>query len=229
MSGLPHPRRESIKRRVFLVEDHPVTRQGFCQLLELEPDLMVCGQAGNSVQAVAGIKSSNPEVVVLDIAMPGRDGIELIKEIGVLHPQLAMLVLSTLDEAIFAKRALQAGAKGYVMKHEPVARIIAAVRVVLAGEVYLSAAMRTQLLLASLNFSNTDPTLGVNLLTDRELEVFRLVGEGFGTQAIAKTLNVSLSTVETHRTHIKEKLGMKRAPDLVRQAVIWVQSQNCKQ
>jgi len=229
MRGLSHPQAESRKRRIFLVEDHPVTRQGFCQLLELEPDLMVCGQAANSTQALEGIKSSNPEVVVLDIAMPGRDGIELIKEIGALRPLPAMLVLSVLDEAIFAKRALQAGAKGYVMKHEPVARLIVAVRVVLAGEVYLSAAMRTQLLLASLNFSNSDPTLGVNLLSDRELEIFRLVGEGFGTQAIAKTLNLSISTVETHRTHIKDKLGVKRAPDLVRQAVIWVQSQNCQQ
>ena len=226
---MPAHQADSNKRRVFLVDDHPVTRQGFCQLIDLEADLIVCGQAAALTPALVGIESSKPDVVVLDVAMPGRDGIELVKEISVLHPELPTLVLSAMDEAVYAKRALQAGAKGYVMKHEPVERLLTAVREVLAGEIYLSGTMRTQLLLASLNFSHTDPKLGVKLLSDRELEIFRLIGEGFGTQKIARTLNLSVSTVETHRTHIKEKLGVKHAPDLVRQAVIWLQSQNFKQ
>jgi DNA-binding NarL/FixJ family response regulator len=216
----------SKSRRIYLVDDHPIVRQGFSQLLALDGDLAVCGQAAALAPALIGIQSSKPDVVVLDIAMPGRDGIELIKEIRVLAPQLPTLVLSAMDETIYAKRALQAGAKGYVMKHEPVARILTAVRAVLDGEVYLSAPMRTQLLLASLNFPRSEPTRGVELLSKRELEIFRLIGEGFGTQRIAKSLNLSVSTVETHRTHIKEKLSVEHAPDLIRQAVIWHQSQN---
>jgi DNA-binding NarL/FixJ family response regulator len=222
-------RSASDKRRVFLVEDHPVTRQGLCLLLDREADLMVCGQAASLVQALTGIQSSKPDVVVVDIAIPGRDGIELIKDIGALHPQLPTLVLSALDETIYAERALQAGARGYVMKYEPVDRLMMAVREVLDGEVYLSADMRTQLLLASLNLSHPTPVFGVKLLSDRELEIFRLIGGGLGTQKIAKTLNLSISTVEAHRTHIKAKLGVKHAPDLVREAVLWLQSQNCKQ
>jgi len=190
---------------------------------------MVCGQAASLVQALTGIQSSKPDVVVVDIAIPGRDGIELIKDIGALHPQLPTLVLSALDETIYAERALQAGARGYVMKYEPVDRLMMAVREVLDGEVYLSADMRTQLLLASLNLSHPTPVFGVKLLSDRELEIFRLIGGGLGTQKIAKTLNLSISTVEAHRTHIKAKLGVKHAPDLVREAVLWLQSQNCKQ
>jgi DNA-binding NarL/FixJ family response regulator len=223
----PHPS-ASNKRRVFLVEDHPVTRQGLCLLVDREADLIVCGQAGASVPALQGIQSSRPDVAVIDIAIPGRDGIELIRDIGEHHPRLPTLVLSAMDEGIYAKRALQAGAKGYVMKHEPVDHFMMAVREVLAGEVYLSPAMRTQILLASLNLSDPDPKLGVKLLSDRELEIFRLIGEGFGTQKIAKNLNLSISTVETHRAHIKEKLGVKYAPDLVREAVIWLQSQNVR-
>jgi len=217
------------KHRVFLVEDHPVTQEGFSLLLSLEADLMVCGRAATADRALVDIKSSKPELVIVDIALPGMDGLALIKHITTLNPHLPTLVLSTLDEAIYAERAFRAGAKGYIMKQEPVERLLLAVRQVLAGDVYLSEAMRIQLFQNSISGSSGDGALGVDRLTDRELEVFRLIGEGVGTQQIAENLGLTISTVETHRTHIKEKIGAKRAPDLVRRAVEWVSEQKPRQ
>jgi DNA-binding NarL/FixJ family response regulator len=220
------------KRRIFLVEDHPVTRQGLALLLNQEADLAVCGQAGTVNAAMAGIAVSKPDLVMVDIALPGRDGIELIKEVANLRPGLPMLVLSTLDEAIYAERALRASAKGYIMKEEPVDLLLLAIRQVLDGKVYLSETMRSNLFQKSLGRSGSAPKgvlgLGVEQLTDRELEVFRLIGKGVGTRQIAKDLGVSISTVETHRTNIKQKLGVLRAPDLVRQAVAWLHEQEFK-
>lgn len=217
------------KKRVFLVEDHPVTQQGFALLLNLEADLMVCGRAAMADGALTGIKSSNPDLVIVDIALPGTDGLALVKDIATFHPGLPTMVLSTLDEAIYADRALRAGAKGYIMKQEPIELLLSAVRQVLAGDVYLSEAMRSQLFQNSLSESFGKGASSVDQLSDRELEVFRLIGEGVGTQQIAKRLCLSISTVETHRTHIKEKLGVKRAPDLVRRAVEWLHDQRPKQ
>ncbi len=214
------------KRRVFIVEDHPVTRQGLAILIDREEDLWVCGQAASAPQALAEIAAGQPEVVVMDIALPGRDGIECLKDIAVRHPQLPALVFSTMDEIIYAKRALQAGARGYVHKSEPVEHILQAIRCVLDGEVYLSPAMQSQLLRNGLDFGGPKSALGVDLLSNRELEIFRMIGEGSGTRQIAQNLNLSISTVETHRTHIKDKLGVARAPDLVRQAVIWLNQKN---
>ena len=215
------------KRRVFLVEDHPVTQQGLALLLNQETDLTVCGQAATVNQALPAIAAAKPDLVVVDIALRGRDGIELIKELASFHPRLPTLVLSTLDEAIYAERALRAGAKGYIMKEEAVKLLLLAVRQVLAGEVYLSESMRSNLFQKSLASSGSALTaaMGVDQLTDRELEVFRLIGQGLGTRQIAKDLGVSISTVETHRTNIKQKLGVQRGPDLVRQAVAWLHSQ----
>ncbi|HUC84651.1 MAG TPA: response regulator transcription factor [Candidatus Acidoferrales bacterium] len=211
------------------MEDHPVTQEGFSLLLSLEADLMVCGRAATADRALVDIKSSKPELVIVDIALPGMDGLALIKHITTLNPHLPTLVLSTLDEAIYAERAFRAGAKGYIMKQEPVERLLLAVRQVLAGDVYLSEAMRIQLFQNSISGSSGDGALGVDRLTDRELEVFRLIGEGVGTQQIAENLGLTISTVETHRTHIKEKIGAKRAPDLVRRAVEWVSEQKPRQ
>lgn len=216
------------RHRVYLVEDHPVTRQGFALLLNRESDLIVCGRAATAASALPEIESSKPDLVIVDVALPGRDGIELIKDIATRCPLVPTLALSTLDEMIYAERALQAGAKGYIMKQEPVEQLLLAVRQVLAGDVYLSEAMRANIFQNSISVSPKDTTSGVDRLSDRELEVFRLTGEGFGTRQIAESLGLSISTVETHRTHIKLKLGAKRAPDLVRQAVEWLHSQNFK-
>jgi DNA-binding NarL/FixJ family response regulator len=213
------------KHRVFLVEDHPVTQQGFSMLLNLEADLMVCGRAARADRALKEIESSKPDLVIVDIALPGIDGLTLVKDIATFHPQLPTLVLSTLDEAIYAERALRAGAKGYIMKQEPVELLLLSIRQVLAGDVYLSEAMRSHLFQNSLSSSANKGLLSVDRLSDRELEVFRLIGEGVGTKQIAKQLCLSISTVESHRTHIKEKIGAKRAPDLVRRAVEWLNNQ----
>jgi len=216
------------KRRVFLVEDHPVTLQGLALLLNQEADLTVCGQAATVGKALSAIEAAKPDLVVVDIALPGRDGIELIKELTSFHPELPTLVLSTLDEGIYAERSLRAGARGYVMKEEAVDLLLLAVRQVLAGDVYLSEAMRSHLFQKSLNQATPATVLGVEQLTDRELEVFRLIGQGVGTRQIAKDLGVSSSTVETHRTNMKRKLGAPRAPDLMRQAVAWLHGQEFK-
>jgi DNA-binding NarL/FixJ family response regulator len=218
------------KRRVFLVEDHPVTREGLAFLLNQEADLTVCGKAANVREAMHGIGPAEPHLVVVDIALPGRDGLELVKDLAKLHPRVPALVLSTLDEAIYAERALRAGAKGYIMKEEPVELILVAVRQVLGGEVYLSDKVRIRLFQKSLARPIGAPahTMGEDHLTDRELEVFRLIGRGVGTRQIARDLNVSISTVETHRTNIKQKLGVGTAPDLVRRAVAWLHEQQFK-
>ncbi len=173
------------KRRIFLVEDHPVTQQGFSLLLNMEADLMVCGRTAMADGALKGIESSKPDLVIVDIALPGMDGITLIKDITIFHPRLPTLVLSTLDEAIYAERAIRAGARGYVMKQEPIELLLLAVRQVLAGDVYLSEVMRSQFFRNSLSSSSRKDASSVNQLTDRELEVFRLIGEGVGTRQIA--------------------------------------------
>jgi DNA-binding NarL/FixJ family response regulator len=219
-----------VKRRVLLVDDHPVTQKGLAMLLNTEADVTVCGQAATADRALQEIAAAKPDLVVVDIALPGRDGIELIKDIAALHPQLPTLVISTMDEAIYAERALRAGAKGYVMKEEPIKLLLQAVHQVMSGGIYLSESVRSSLFQKSMAISGSAQTnaLGVDQLTDRELEVFRLIGKGLGTRQIAEDLRVSISTVETHRTHIKEKLGLNRAPDLVRQAVIWLHDQKFK-
>jgi DNA-binding NarL/FixJ family response regulator len=226
MKGRGQSQKSPGKCRLFLVEDHPVTQQGLALLLNLEADLQVCGKAGTVDKALTEIAATQPNLVIVDIALPGRDGIELIKDLATFHPQLPTLVLSTLDEAIYAERALRAGAKGYIMKQEPVELLLEAVHHVLAGEVYLSEAMRNNLFQKSLSRASKAGTVSIEGLSDRELEVFRLIGEGCGTRQIAADLGVSVSTVETHRTNIKKKLGAKRAPDLVRQAVEWLHRQN---
>jgi len=223
-----HFRNGPQKNRVFLVEDHPVTQQGLALLINLEADLMVCGRAAKADNVVIDIASSRPDIVIVDIALPGKDGIELIKGITIFHPRLPALVLSTLDEAIYAERALRAGAKGYIMKQEPVELLMQAIRQVVAGDVYLSEAMRGTLFRRSFSRSSNAGATSIEQLSDRELEVFRLIGEGWGTRQIADSLGLSISTVESHRTNIKDKLGVKRAPDLVRLAVEWVRDQRFK-
>jgi DNA-binding NarL/FixJ family response regulator len=224
MNRQPAPQINPKKRGVYLVEDHPITQQGLCALLNLETDLKICGQATTAEAAMPGISSTKPDLVIVDIALPGRDGIELIKSIAVFHPKLPTLVLSTLDESIYAERALRAGAMGYIMKHEPVELLLRAVHQVLAGKVYLSEAVRNKLFQHSIDGLSQ----GVEQLTDREIQVFRLIGEGFGTREIAERLGLSISTVETHRTNIKDKLGAKNAPDLAKQAVTWQNEQKFK-
>lgn len=210
---------------IVVVDDHPIVREGLVRVIDQSADLRVCGQSENISQALDVIKESKPALVVVDIALGGQNGIELIKDIKARHPHLPMLVHSMYDESMYAERCLRAGAKGYVMKQEPPQRLIHAMRQVLRGEVALSEAMTRQLLC---RISDGKPRAGsspAELLSDRELEVFELLGRGYPTKQIAQELHLSDKTIQTHREHIKEKLNVTDAVNLVRHAVQWVESQ----
>jgi DNA-binding NarL/FixJ family response regulator len=210
------------KRRIFLVEDHPVTREGFAQLINYQTDLEVCGQAGTAVKALAGITETKPHLVIVDISLAESNGIELIKQIRSRHAQLPTLVLSTHDEGLYAERAVRAGARGYVMKQAPTTEVMKAIRDVLQGELFLSENMRNRMVRQHLQGSKAERPSEMSALSDRELEVFELIGNGHTTRRIAGKLRLSVSTVETYRAHIKEKLRLENGMDLVRRAVEWV-------
>ena len=203
------------------MEDHPVTREGFAQLLNYQTDLQVCGQAGTAGQALTAIATLKPDLVIVDISLAGTSGIELIKDLASQDPILRILVLSTHDELLYAERALRAGARGYVMKHEPTEQVMTAIRQVLLGEVYLSERMRNRVLEKVTKGVSAAIASNVDQLSDRELEVFELIGEGRSTGQISASLHLSVSTVETYRAHIKEKLGLSSATELMRCAVEW--------
>lgn len=214
------------KHRLYLVEDHPVTREGFAQLINFEPDLHVCGQAASAAKALAEIPVAKPHLVVVDISLDRTSGIDLIKDILARHTALPVLVLSTHDETLYAERALRAGAKGYVMKHELTVEVLKAIRKVLRGGVYLSERMQERLVGLVAGGGSAASRSDVEQLSDRELEVFTFLGQGRSTAQIAASLHVSGSTVATHRVHITAKLKLENSRELVRRAVEWVQSQD---
>ena len=208
---------------VLVVDDHPMTREGISHLLRSELGLTVLGELGSAQAALAAVKSQPPDLVIADLSLGERSGLELIKDLHVLHPDVRVLVFSMHYESLYAERVLRAGARGYLMKSEGAGKLMEAVRRVLGGEVYLSPAMRDR---AVYRFTHGPAaTKGDNTaaLSDRELEVFELIGQALGTRQIASRLHVSVSTVETHRAHIKEKLNLRTATELVRAAVEWVE------
>ena len=214
------------KHRIFLVDDHPVTREGLARLINHEADLEVCGEAGTAAKALPQIEALKPDLVIVDVSLSaGASGLELIKDIASRHARLPMLTLSTHDESLYAERALRAGAKGYVMKQEPTAHVMRAIRKILTGEIYLSKAMNDRMLRKLAEPHATPLASEIEQLSDRELEVYRLLGQGRGTRQIAEELHLSVSTVETYRSNIKDKLHLASAPELVRHAVEWVHSQ----
>ena len=215
-----------LKKKILIVDDHPIMRQGLAQLINHEGDLAVCGEAEDAHAAMKAIEQFRPDLVTVDITLPGKGGMELIKDIRVQHPALAMLVVSMHDESLYAERVLRAGARGYIMKQEGGMRLMQAVRQVLSGQLYVSEKMSARIveLFAVGRPSTEKHSLGS--LTDREFEVFQLIGQGRGTRQIAEHLHLSVKTVEVHRLHIKEKLKLTDAPSLVRQAVRWVETQN---
>jgi DNA-binding NarL/FixJ family response regulator len=209
------------RKQILVLDDHPMTRRGVAQLISHEPDLIVCGEADSAHRALAAMATSRPDLVLADIAMPGKSGLEFIKDARALYPGLAILVMSMHDETLFAERVLRAGARGYVMKSEGGERVLEAIRQVLQGEVYLSKSMSAAFL-DSLT-ERRSKTSGVSLaaLTDREFEVFQLLGQGFSTNEIGERLHLSIKTIGTHRVHIKKKLGLKTGAELMKQAVRW--------
>jgi len=212
------------KNRVFLVEDHPVFRQGLSQTINSEPDFIVCGEAGDARKALDTVSEANPDLALVDISLPGMGGIELIKSMKAEFKDLPILVLSMHDELLYAERAIRAGAKGYIMKARSADEIIGAMRHILGGRIYLSSVEEKRMLdkfLGGKPRGGTERT-DVSQLSNRELEVFLLIGRGYRTRRIADDLHVSIKTVETHRAHIKEKLGINDSTELARAAVSWV-------
>src|SRR5277367_4655657 len=206
------------KGKVFLVDDHPIVRQGLALLINGEADLMVCGEAEGGFAALQMVGEIRPDILVLDISLNGPDGIELLKTIRIQDSALPVLILSMHDESTYAERALRAGANGYIMKQEATEKVLVAIRHILQGEVYLSDRLTKRLLLQFVHGS-ISPRDPLAKLSDRELEVYRLIGAGHATRQIADELHVSTKTVESYQAHIKEKLSLRNARELVQHAI----------
>lgn len=200
-------------------------RRGQADLLNREPDLEVCGEAGTAREAMEAIAKLKPDLALVDMTLPDKDGLELIKDIQALHPGLPVLAMSMQDESLYATRVLRAGGRGYVMKAEGPERLAGAIRTVLSGQVALSPRMSEKVLESMVGPAETTGDGPEDKLTDRELEVLRLFGEGWSTVEIAGRLHLSPKTVDVHRGHIKEKLGFKATPEFTRFAIRWVASQ----
>jgi DNA-binding NarL/FixJ family response regulator len=209
------------KRTVLIVDDHPIVRQGLAQLINEETDLEVCGQADDAPEALQAIRQLHPDMVIVDIALKDTSGMELIKDLKAQYPDLPVLTLSMHDEAVYGERALRAGAKGYIMKQEATEKVVTAIRRVLAGEVYVSNGMAAKMVSRFVGGTHTTGSVA-DVLSDRELEVFRMIGEGYGTREMAEKLHLSVKTIETYRAHIKDKLGLQDANELLRAAIRWV-------
>jgi DNA-binding NarL/FixJ family response regulator len=217
--------RTPARHRILLVDDHPITRQGLAALINLETDLEVCGEAENVGDALVLIERVKPALVVVDLSLPGRGGLDLIKDLAVQQPGLPALVLSMHDEALHAERVLRAGARGYLMKAAGGRAVMEAIRTVLGGGIYVSAAVNARILAGLSAGKSREADSFVGRLSDREFEIFQLIGQGLGTREIAGRLNLSIKTVEAHRANLKSKLDLRDAPALVREAVRWVESQ----
>jgi DNA-binding NarL/FixJ family response regulator len=211
------------KTRLFLVDDHPLVREWLTNLINEQGDLVVCGQAENAAQALAGIAATAPNLVIVDISLNAGSGLELLKDLRIQHPSVAPLVLSMHEEELYAERAMRAGARGYVRKRETSKNILAAIRRVLEGGIYVSEKLSNAM---ALKFLQGQEAVGVAAsrvaqLSDRELEVFRMLGQGRSTSQIADALHISLKTVQAYCVRAKEKLGLTTAAELVREAILW--------
>ena len=209
------------KKRILVVDDHPIVRQGLALLINREPDLVVCGEAEEATGAMHVLASARPDVLIVDISLNGPDGLDLLKNIRTTHPTLPVLILSMHDESIYAERALRAGANGYIMKQEATEKVLVAVRRILNGEIYVSDRIANKMLKHYITGSGTLRNSSIADLSDRELEVFRLIGEGHGTRQIAEELHLSVKTVESYQAHIKEKLSLRSARELMQHTIQW--------
>jgi DNA-binding NarL/FixJ family response regulator len=212
------------RRTILIVDDHPMFRRGLASLIESEPDLAVCGQAGSSAAALQAAQQSQPDLVTVDLALGESDGLDLVKEMKRRHPGIPALVLSMHDEAVYAERSLRAGARGYVTKQQLDETVLVAIRRLLAGEIYMSGTLEERLAaryVAGRTLATDSP---LEALSDRELQVFLLIGQGRSTRQIAETLHLSIKTIETHREHIKQKLMVGSATELAHRATRWVET-----
>src|SRR6201993_324927 len=209
-------------KRIVIVDDHPLFRKGLEELIQSDDSFAVCGEAGNAAEAMEVIRKLNPELVIVDLSLPGANGIELIKNIRAEFSKLPILVLSMHDESLYALRALRAGADGYVMKHEAMANVIQAIREVFEGRPYLSPAMAAPVITKFAHRQAEGEVDAVERLSDRELEILELIGKGNDVRQIARLLHLSPKTVETHRAHIKDKLDLKNSREVARFALQWL-------
>ena len=213
------PRR--VQKRIMVVDDHPMTRNGIADWIRCEQDLSVCAEAQNAEQALEAVSKSNPDLVLADIALPGKSGLELIKDLRAMQPDLPILVISMHDESLYAERVLRAGARGYIMKHEGGDDIIRAIRQVLSGKLYVSEQMSARILEGVSGRQHATQCSVIKQLTDRELEIFQLIGQGLSTQQVASKLHLSAKTVHAHRASIKDKLEIKSVNELISYAARW--------
>ena len=220
------PNAASLRKRVFLVDDHPLVREWLTNLINQQAGLMVCGEAESGPEAREKILALRPDVAIVDIALKDSSGIELIKDLKQSQPEVAVLVLSMHDESHYAERVLRAGARGYIMKRETATKVITAIRQVLEGKLYMSESLAAAMAAQFVTGKALATGSLVEQLSDRELEVFELLGDGRGTRQIAETLGVSIKTIQAYCARIKEKLNLASATELVREAVRWRESAN---
>ncbi len=217
--------KNKMAKSVLIVDDHPMMRTGLAQLIDNEPDLKVCAEADTAGPALNVVVSQKLDLILLDISLPDKNGLELIKDIQTLKPELPILVVSMHDEALYAERALRAGGRGYIMKQEGGKKLLQAIRQVLGGQIYVSEKMSARILETFSGRRTKGADSPVERLSDREFEVFQLIGLGKATREIAQHLRLSVKTVEVHRANIKQKLKLKNATDLVRYAVRWAEAE----
>jgi DNA-binding NarL/FixJ family response regulator len=220
----PKPQRS----RIFLVDDHAMFRDGLRQLINLEPDLMVSGDAPGAAEALPAIRESKPDLAIIDISLAGTSGIDLVKDLKRDYEDLPILVVSMHAESLYAERALRAGAMGYVMKSEPARTVLAAIRKVLRGEVHVSEKMASAVVARFLQGAAVQPPSPLQTLSDRELEVFRMLGQGKGTRQIAEEMKVALPTISSFKNRIKEKLGLKSSTEVILYAIQWFREETPK-
>ena len=210
------------KTRILIVDDHPIVKQGLAALINHESDLVVCGQAEDSHEAIKAVRELNPNMAIIDITLKETSGLELIKDIHAQYPNLPVLALSMHDENLYAERSLRAGAMGYIMKQEATENVIEAIRRILRGEIYVSERMAGKMVRKLVTGQTETSSSQVDSLSDRELEVFSLIGRGHGTRQISERLHLSVKTIETYRAHIKDKLNLADAAELLQYAIQWV-------
>lgn len=218
-----HSREPAKRKRVMVVDGHPIVREHLAEAVAREPDLAFCGEAEDCYPALELVEAKSPHLVIVELSLRSSHGLDLIKDLRIRHPEIATLVFSMHDESILAERSLRAGARGYITKQEPTKKVIAAVRTVLEGGIYLSESLALKLASKVVRNPSANPKSSVDLLTDRELRVFQLLGKGWGTRRIAEQLKLHITTIETYRARIKEKLELKDADELRQQAISWTQ------
>jgi DNA-binding NarL/FixJ family response regulator len=216
------------KNRIFLIDDHPLVREGLTNLINGQHDLIVCGEAEDSAGAMTGIAKTRPDVALVDISLKNESGLELVKNLESQFPLVALIVLSMHDEALYAERALRAGARGYVMKRESTKSVLASIRRVLEGGVYVSERVVNRMARRFTSLSKGAESSPVERLSDRELEIFRLLGQGRTTAQIAEDLHLSLKTVQAYCARAKEKFGVSTLGELLRAAIRWEDATNVK-